>query len=66
MTVETFLLEPCSTHGCTHLTRIEVSFLAFVRDERKFETPEALKAQILRDVGVARRLHRRLAKLRMG
>ena len=33
--------------------RIEVSFLLFVRDERKFETPEALKAQILRDVGVA-------------
>jgi riboflavin kinase/FMN adenylyltransferase len=58
LTVETFLLDPLN--GETP-QKIEVSFLFFVRDERKFETPEALKTQILRDVGVATRLHRRLA-----
>jgi riboflavin kinase / FMN adenylyltransferase len=63
LTVETFLLEPLDA---AHPERIEVSFLSFVRDERKFETPEALKKQILRDVGVAGRLHRRLTKLFVG
>jgi riboflavin kinase / FMN adenylyltransferase len=63
LTVETFLLMPLENE---RPGRIEVSFLTFVRDERKFETPEALRAQILRDVGVAKRLHRRSAKLRMG
>ncbi len=59
LTIETFLLDPFD--GNTP-EQIEVSFLFFVRDERKFETPEALKAQILRDVRVAQRLHRRLTK----
>lgn len=63
LTIETFLLEP---PGPVTPARIEVSFLRFVRDERKFQSPEALKAQILRDVAVAIRLHRRLAKLHMG
>ena len=63
LTVETFLLDPFD--GETP-EKIEVSFLLFVRDERKFETPEVLKAQIFRDVGVAKRLHRRLAKSCMG
>ncbi len=63
LTIETFLLDPFD--GETP-QKIEVSFLLFVRDERKFETPEALKAQIFRDVGVAQRLHRRLTKSRMG
>jgi riboflavin kinase/FMN adenylyltransferase len=63
LTVETFLLEPLNG---AHPTRIEVRFLAFVRDERKFESPDLLKAQILRDVAVANRLHRRLVKHRMG
>jgi len=63
LTVETFLLEDL---GDSHPKRIEVSFLSFVREERKFETPEALKAQILRDVAVANRLHRRLVKRRVG
>lgn len=62
LTVETFLLDPFD--GETP-QKIEVSFLFLVRDERKFETPEALKAQILRDVGVAKRLHRRLTKSRV-
>ena len=63
LTIETFLLDPFD--GETP-EKIEVSFLFFVRDECKFETPEALKAQIFQDVGVAKRLHRRLAKSRVG
>jgi riboflavin kinase/FMN adenylyltransferase len=63
LTIETFLLEPLND---ARPARIEVSFLAFVRDERKFENAEALKAQIMRDVAVANRLHRRLAKHRVG
>ncbi len=63
LTVETFLLEPLED---AHPEHIEVSFLFFVRDERKFETPEALKLQILRDIQVANRLHRRLAGIRVG
>ncbi len=60
LTVETFLLSPFD--GLTPL-EVEVEFLAFVRDERKFESPEALRAQIIRDAGVAARLHRRLASV---
>jgi riboflavin kinase/FMN adenylyltransferase len=63
LTIETFLLDPLEG-GAPH--RIEVGFLAFIREERKFESPEALKAQILHDVGVASRLHRRLEKLHVG
>jgi riboflavin kinase / FMN adenylyltransferase len=64
LTVETFLLEPLKADF--HPKRIEVSFLAFVREERKFETPDLLKAQILRDIAVANRLHHRLTKHRVG
>lgn len=63
LTVETFLLDPLSGAQPEH---IEVNFLSRVREERKFETAEALKAQIMQDVGVANRLHRRLTKLRVG
>ena len=35
---------------------IAVEFLRRVRDERKFESPEALKAQILRDVAARKRI----------
>jgi len=60
LTVETFLLDPFE--GETP-DRIEVSFLRFVRDERKFDTPELLRAQIMRDVAVAKRVHGRRARL---
>ena len=56
LSIETFLLEPLQGET-PH--RIRVDFLCRVRDERKFETPEALKAQILKDVGVAQRYFRR-------
>jgi riboflavin kinase / FMN adenylyltransferase len=39
-------------------TPIELCFLARIRAERRFDSPEALKAQILRDVAHARRYFR--------
>ncbi|MGH9593534.1 MAG: bifunctional riboflavin kinase/FAD synthetase [Bryobacteraceae bacterium] len=59
LSIETFLLDPLN--GETP-ERIRIEFLRRVRDERKFESPEALKAQILRDVGQARAYFRRLAR----
>ncbi len=56
LSIETFLLEPM---GGETPRRIQVEFLWRVRDERKFETPEALKQQILRDVRVAQTYFRR-------
>jgi len=56
LSIETFLLEPLP--GAPP-RRIRVDFLCRVRDELKFETPEALKAQILKDVAVAHRYFRR-------
>jgi len=63
LTVETFLLDPPPE---APPARIEVRFLTFIRDERKFAGPETLKVQILRDVGAANRFHRRFASLRVG
>jgi riboflavin kinase/FMN adenylyltransferase len=52
VTVETFLLS--AFDGRTP-ERIRVEFLWRLRGEQKFESPEALKAQIARDVARARR-----------
>lgn len=54
--VETFLLDPLEgpSPGA-----IGVEFLKRIRDERKFESPEALKAQIFRDVARAQGYFRR-------
>jgi riboflavin kinase/FMN adenylyltransferase len=60
LSVETFLLDPFE--GETP-ERIEVGFLRFVREERKFDSPELLRAQIMRDVAVAKRVHERRARL---
>jgi len=60
LTIETFLLSPFD--GATP-ARIAVEVLRRVRDERKFESPEALKAQIFRDVARANAYHRRVASL---
>ena len=57
LTIETFLLDPLD--GATP-ERIRLEFLRRVRDERKFESPEALKAQILHDVGRAKAYFRRI------
>jgi len=63
LTVETFLLDPLTGAPPEHLN---VGFLAYIREERRFQSPEALKSQIMRDVAVANRLHRRLTKHRVG
>jgi len=56
LSIETFLLDPFT--GDTP-ARIRLEFLWRVRDERKFDSPGALKDQILRDVRVAQRYFRR-------
>jgi riboflavin kinase/FMN adenylyltransferase len=58
LTIETFLLDPLFTAP----SNIRVQFLLRLRDERKFDTPEALKAQILRDVNRTRNYFRRVQK----
>jgi riboflavin kinase/FMN adenylyltransferase len=63
LTVETFLLSPLEGAPPGH---IEVQFLRYVREERKFENADALKRQIFRDVAVANRLHGRLKRLGVG
>ena len=63
LTVETFLLDPFD--GQTP-ANIEVELLRRVRDERKFDSPEALKSQIFRDVARARAYHRRTSLWRPG
>ncbi|MBI2686978.1 MAG: bifunctional riboflavin kinase/FAD synthetase [Acidobacteria bacterium] len=61
LTIETFLLDPYD--GQTP-ARIEVQLMRRVRDEKKFESPEALKTQIFRDVARAQAYHRRVARWR--
>jgi riboflavin kinase/FMN adenylyltransferase len=56
LTIETFLFGEIElTPEC-----IRVEFLRRVREERKFESPEALRAQIMKDVGRAQTYFRRL------
>ncbi len=57
MTVETFLLDEFD--GNTPHS-IQVDFLWRLRVEMRFHSPEALKAQIMKDVAAARRYFRRL------
>jgi len=57
LSIETFLLDPLE--GATP-DRIRLEFWRRVREERKFESPEALKAQIMRDVGRAKTYFRRV------
>jgi riboflavin kinase/FMN adenylyltransferase len=59
ISIETFLLEPM---GETTPERIRVSFLWRLRDERKFENPEALKQQIFKDVARANAYFRRTGR----
>lgn len=51
LTVETFLLSALDGETPEH---IEIQFHRFVRPERQFPDPAALKAQILKDVGRAK------------
>jgi riboflavin kinase/FMN adenylyltransferase len=58
LSIETFLLDPFEPPAPA---RIRLEFLRRVREERKFESPAALRAQILRDVQTAQAYFRRLA-----
>lgn len=60
ITIETYLL---SSLDGEPPQEISVEFLRWVREERKFENAEALKAQILRDVGRAQAYFRRLEEM---
>ncbi len=59
LSIETYLLE--AIDGVSP-AKIRVDFRAWIREERKFENPEELKAQILRDVGRAQDYWRRRAR----
>ncbi len=61
-TIETFLLDGLEGETPRWL---RVEFLHRLRDERKFPSPEALRGQILRDVGRAQSWFRRTARLGM-
>jgi riboflavin kinase/FMN adenylyltransferase len=56
LSIETYLLDPLE--GETP-RRIRVDFLRRVREERKFESPQALREQIMKDVGRAKAFFRR-------
>jgi riboflavin kinase / FMN adenylyltransferase len=56
LSIETFLLDPLAG-GTPRSLRVE--FLWRIRDERKFESPEALKTQIFKDARAAERYFRR-------
>ncbi len=60
LTVETFLLSPLEAPTPR---RIQVEFLRRVRDERKFDSPQALKTQIFKDVARAKAYFRRTGGL---
>ena len=60
--IESHLLDGPPPVELTEATPIEVCFLMRLREERRFPSPEALKAQILRDVERAQRYFRLAAE----
>lgn len=57
LTIETHLLEPLDGPDPV---RLRVEFLRRLRDERRFDSPEELRRQILRDAAAAQKFFRRL------
>jgi riboflavin kinase/FMN adenylyltransferase len=57
VTIESFLLGPLTGEAPRE---IRVEFRRFVREERQFENPQALKQQIFRDVARAQAYWRRV------
>lgn len=60
LSIETYLLDPMEAPAPA---RIRVSFAHRVREEHRFDTPELLKAQILKDVSRALAWHRRYSRI---
>ena len=58
--IESYLLDGPPPVELTEATPIEVCFLLRLREERRFPSPEALKAQIMQDVGRAQKYFRRV------
>jgi len=65
--IESYLLDfdPATAPEITPETPLDLSFLARLRGEQRFPSPEALKAQILRDVARAQRYFRLVRALRV-
>ena len=61
LSIETNLLED---PGPIHPKRIEVRFWKRLREEKKFSSPEELRAQIARDIAAANRFFSRLRRFR--
>lgn len=61
LSIETHLLED---PGQISPERIEIRFWKHLRDEKKFDSPEELRAQIARDIASANRFFSRLRRLR--
>jgi len=61
LTIETFLLDPLTGETPRHIC---VEFFRRVREERKFESPEALRSQILKDVRTAQAFFRRTSRIK--
>jgi riboflavin kinase / FMN adenylyltransferase len=59
LSIETFLLGLDTQDPRTSATQLTVEFLARLREERKFDSPEALKGRILFDARAAGRYFRR-------
>jgi riboflavin kinase/FMN adenylyltransferase len=57
--IESYLLDGPPSVELTEATPIEVCFLLRLRAERRFPSPEMLKAQIMQDVGRAQKYFRR-------
>jgi riboflavin kinase/FMN adenylyltransferase len=57
--VESHLLDGPPPAEMMETTPVEVCFLMRLREERRFPSPEALRAQIARDVARAREYFRR-------
>lgn len=66
VTVETYLLQPPPGFAPEVNQEFEVAFLRRLRDERRFDTAEALREQIHRDIGQAQRYFSRLRHLAAG
>jgi riboflavin kinase/FMN adenylyltransferase len=59
LSIETFLLDTPIEEASSVSGRLRLEFLWRVRDERTFDSPQALKAQILEDARTAQRYLRR-------